>query len=88
MIELHTGDCRQVMARMDAESVYAVALMRHLVQLVCVPGGIVLDPFMGSGTTGIAAMGLGRSFIGIEKEPEFSELAEKRLNGSQMGLAI
>ena len=39
----------------------------------------VLDPFMGSGTTGVAALKLGRKFIGIEKESEFFKIAEKRL---------
>ena len=51
MIQLHTGDCREVMA-------------------------------------GLAAIDLGRSFIGIEKEEVFSEIARNRLSGSQMGLAL
>ena len=40
---------------------------------------LILDPFMGSGTTGVAAMKLGRQFIGIEKKPEFIVLADKRI---------
>jgi len=40
---------------------------------------LILDPFMGSGTTGVAAMKLGRQFIGIEKNPEFIVLADKRI---------
>ena len=43
-------------------------------------GDLILDPFMGSGTTGVAALKLGRKFVGIEKEKEFIELAEKRLS--------
>ena len=39
----------------------------------------VLDPFMGSGTTCVACKKLGRNFIGIEKEPEYIKIAEKRL---------
>lgn len=40
----------------------------------------VLDPFMGSGSTGVAAKRLGFSFVGIEKEKEYFEIAEKRTN--------
>ncbi|HPS40176.1 MAG TPA: site-specific DNA-methyltransferase, partial [Candidatus Cloacimonadota bacterium] len=42
-------------------------------------GGVVLDPFMGSGTTGIACELEGRDFIGIEREAEYVEIAEKRI---------
>lgn len=44
---------------------------------------IVLDPFMGSGTTGVAAMGLGRSFIGIEREPKYFDIACERIDQAQ-----
>jgi len=43
--------------------------------------GIVLDPFFGSGTTGAVAQKLGRDFVGIEINPEYIELAKKRLRG-------
>jgi len=43
------------------------------------PGSIVLDPFLGSGTTAVACKKLGRNFIGIEKEPAYVEIAKKRL---------
>ena len=47
---------------------------------VLVPvGGFVLDPFMGSGTTGVAAIQLGRSFIGIERETKYFDIACKRI---------
>lgn len=45
----------------------------------CPPGGIVLDPFMGSGSTAIAAIKLGRYFIGFEISKEYCELAKKRI---------
>jgi len=45
----------------------------------CPPGGTVLDPFCGSGTTGIVARNLGRKFIGIELNPAYIEIAEKRM---------
>ena len=48
-------------------------------------GDLILDPFMGSGTTGVAALKLGRKFVGIEKEKEFIELAEKRLSATKGG---
>ena len=47
----------------------------------CPEGGIVLDPFMGSGTTGMVASQMGRHFVGIELNPEYKELAEARIGG-------
>lgn len=43
------------------------------------PGGLILDPFMGSGTTGIAALRMQRSFLGIEIDPQFFRIAKKRI---------
>ena len=54
-------------------------LMRWLVNRASMPGEIVLDPFMGSGTTGVAAVRLGRKFIGIEFEPTYYEIARARI---------
>jgi site-specific DNA-methyltransferase (adenine-specific) len=45
----------------------------------CPQGGVVLDPFMGSGTTGVVSAKLGRSFIGVELNPEYAKMAEKRI---------
>lgn len=45
----------------------------------CPEGGIVLDPFMGSGTTGIVAKRLGRKYIGFELNPTYASLAKKRI---------
>jgi len=59
--------------------------MRYLCKLTKTPtGGVVLDPFMGSGTTGMAAVLEGRDFIGIEREPEYFAIAEKRIAEAQM----
>lgn len=44
-----------------------------------VDGNIILDPFMGSGTTGVACVNLGRKFIGIEREPKYFDIARKRI---------
>lgn len=61
-------------------TVKPIELMRYLVRLTKTPtGGIVLDPFAGSGTTGIACKLEGREFIGIEREAEYVEIAEKRI---------
>jgi DNA modification methylase len=54
-------------------------LMEYLITLVTPKGGIVLEPFMGSGSTGIAAKNLGMSFIGIEKEQEYFDIAKQRI---------
>jgi len=54
-------------------------LMRYLCRMVTPPGGTVLDPFMGSGSTGKAAALEGFSFIGIEREPEYMEIAKARI---------
>ena len=56
-----------------------VCLMSYLVKLITPTGGIVLDPFAGSGSTLIAAKELGYNFIGIEKEADYVKIAEARL---------
>jgi DNA modification methylase len=53
--------------------------MEWLVRLVTPPGGVVLDPFVGSGTTGCAAVRLGFDFIGIEREEPYVQLAVRRI---------
>jgi site-specific DNA-methyltransferase (adenine-specific) len=63
-------------------TVKPIALMEYLIKLVTPKGGTVLEPFMGSGSTGIAAKNLGMSFIGIEKEEEYFEIAKQRINGN------
>lgn len=56
-----------------------LALMRWCVTLVAPPDSVVLDPFMGSGSTGIAALQCGCRFVGIEREPEYMAIAERRI---------
>jgi DNA modification methylase len=62
----------------DHPTVKPIALMRNLCRLITPPGGTVLDPFMGSGTTGIAALQEGFGFIGIEEDAHNFEISEKR----------
>ena len=64
----------------DHCTVKPIALMRYLVRLVTRRGGIVLDPFMGSGTTGIAAIQEGMNFIGVERDPHYYEIAQRRIS--------
>jgi len=53
--------------------------MRYLVRLVTPPGGTVLDPFMGSGSTGKAAVLEGFNFIGCDMTPEYVDIARARI---------
>jgi DNA modification methylase len=64
-------------------TVKPIDLMRYLVRLVTPPGGMVLDPFMGSGSTGKAAMLDGFRFIGIERERKYFDIACKRIEDAQ-----
>jgi site-specific DNA-methyltransferase (adenine-specific) len=57
-----------------------VKLLEYLVRLITPKGGVCIDPFMGSGSTGIACVNLDFNFIGIEKEPHYFEIAESRIN--------
>ena len=55
--------------------------MQYLTRLVTPPGGTILDCFLGSGTTGIAALREGFNFIGIEKEHNYVEISRRRIEG-------
>lgn len=71
-------------------TVKPLALMKYLVTLVAPPGSVVMDPFMGSGTTGVACAETGHGFIGIEREPVYYKIAGERMakrpKGGQMEL--
>jgi site-specific DNA-methyltransferase (adenine-specific) len=60
-------------------TVKPTALMTYLIKLITPPGGTVLDPFMGSGTTGVAAVAEGFKFIGIERDPQYLSIAARRI---------
>lgn len=59
-----------------------IALMRWCVKNYVKEGNVVLDPFMGSGTTGVACVNLNRRFVGIEIDPTYYAIAEKRINNA------
>lgn len=60
-------------------TVKSLTLMRYLIRMITPPGGTVLDCFMGSGSTGVAAISSGFEFVGIEKEREYLEIAKARI---------
>ncbi len=60
-------------------TVKPIKLMEYLITLITPPNGTVLDPFLGSGTTALAALNLGRFFIGIELNEEYCEIARRRV---------
>ena len=67
-------------------TVKPIALMRWLVRMVTPPGGLVVDPFNGSGTTGIAAVLEGFRYLGIEQAAEYADIARRRIahHGAEM----
>ncbi len=71
-------------------TVKPVALMRYLCKLVTPPGGVVLDPFTGSGTTGVAALREGFGFVGVERDAEYLPICEGRVGGAarELGAAF
>ena len=59
-----------------------VELLENLLA-ICPAGGVALDPFMGSGSTGVACINTGRKFIGIELDPGYFEVAKQRIEEAQ-----
>jgi DNA modification methylase len=66
--------------RVDHPAIMCLKLARHLVSLSCPPGGVVLDPFSGSGTTALAARDRGRRAIGVEMNESYLRVARERMN--------
>ena len=90
---LQLGDCLTTLKNLPSNSVDSIVtdppyglsdqrLMRHLCRMVTPPGGIVLDPFMGSGSTGKAAMLEGFRFMGCELDPDYMTIAEARIRAA------
>lgn len=61
-------------------------LIEPCIKAGCPPGGVVLDPFFGSGTTGYVARILGRHFVGIDLNPDYCDLARKRVAAANVPL--
>jgi len=78
-------DRPDVIRRNHHPTVKPTALMRYLCRLVTPPGGVVLDPFTGSGSTGKAAVLEGFDFVGIEREAEYVEIAKARIAAADGG---
>jgi len=70
------------------ESKKPVDLMERLVRYACPEGGLVLDPFCGSGSTGVACVNVGRRFIGVEREGEYAEIATLRVTNAAGGPVV
>ena len=79
----NTPDAKRQPVRNHHPTVKPTALMRYLCRLVTPPGGLILDPFMGSGSTGKAAMLEGFRFVGIELDPEYLAIAERRIHAAR-----
>ncbi len=75
-IEIGTSRC----CKTGHPAAFPEGLASWLIELGCPPGGVVLDPFFGSGTTGQAARSLGRQAVGIELNPDYIELCSERLS--------
>lgn len=60
-------------------TVKPISLLQWLINLITPPGGTILDPFMGSGSTGCAAVALGYRFVGVELNPDYLDIAERRI---------
>lgn len=79
---------RTTMQRNNHPTVKPTELMRWLCRLVTPRGGLVLDPFAGSGSTGRGAIAEGMRFTGIELDPEYAAIAEARIRAMQPGLGL
>jgi hypothetical protein len=71
-------------SKLNHYAAYPTELVRRCILAGSRPGDVVLDPFLGSGTTALVADRLGRDAIGIELNPEYAEMARKRIDGDEM----
>lgn len=83
---IENGETPTIARRNHHPTVKPTDLMRWLVRLVTPLGGVVLDPFMGSGSTGKAAVIEGMAFVGIEQDAEYLEIARRRIDAAQLPL--
>jgi len=96
IIKIHGNSIRKDIIESNVETikgnihpaVYPEYVIQELIKLLTKDGDVILDPFMGSGTTGIAAKKLKRNYIGIEINQEYIEYAEKRIKNIPENLEI
>ena len=69
--------------RTDHPAQYPEELIERIIKVGTNPGDLVLDPFMGSGTTAVVAKKLGRQYVGYELEKEYIKIAENRLKDDE-----
>lgn len=79
---------RSVRANKNHEAQFPVELAYRVIRLLTEEGDLVLDPFMGSGTTAIAALNSARDYIGFEKEPAYVKLANERIKQEQQQIRM
>lgn len=82
LIENNRNPENRLPTKNNHPTVKPIALMEYLIKMVTPKGGIVLDPFMGSGSTGVAAKKNGYDFIGIEKEEDYVKIAKARIENT------
>lgn len=80
-----TGTCNERMP--DFPTQLPLALLTAVVGCSSQPGDLIVDPFSGSGTTGIASLNLGRRYLGIERQEKFADLSRKRLSAAEENYA-
>lgn len=73
------GTRKPVLAQNFHPTVKPIELMRRIIRLVSKPGHLIVDPFLGSGSTGVAAVLEGRAFLGIEREPDYFKVCSTRI---------
>jgi len=66
----------------------AKKLLDRIASIGSKPGDTILDPFMGSGTTGVIAKRLGRAFVGIEIDDNYFEIAQKRITSAKLNKSL
>jgi DNA modification methylase len=71
--------CREARRDVKHPALFPVAFAEHLTRSYCPPGGVTCDPFMGSGSAGVAAIQQGRRFAGVELDPEYFAIARDRI---------
>ena len=76
------GGFPDIICKNTHPTVKPLALMRYLCRLITPPSGTILDPYMGSGTTGVAAKAEGFNFIGMEMEEQYFTIAQARINNT------